>query len=107
MKQLKKRTKMLRSYITEEEYTIIVENSQRSGLTLSSFIRRMCLGMNVPSREDAQARRELCKINGDLGRLGGLLKIAITDENRAAIRPLLKEIEKKMKLLREKILEVQ
>ena len=102
-----KKNRVLQVYVTEKEYKMILASSQRAGLSLSTFARRVCLGMNVPSREDAQARRELCKINGDLGRLGGLLKLAITDENRAAIRPLLKEIEKEMKLLREKILEVQ
>ena len=102
-----KRTRVLQAYITEEEHDSIAESSHRAGLTVSTFARRVCLGMRVPSKEDAQARRELCKINGDLGRLGGLLKLAITDENRATIRPLLKEIESSMKLLREKILEVK
>ena len=61
-----------------EEYGEILESSQRAGLSLSEFARRVCLGQRIESREDQQARRELLKVNADLGRLGGLLKQALS-----------------------------
>ncbi len=87
---------MMRVYLTKNEYQQIIDSSSRAGMTISSFARAVCLGTPVVSREDAQARRELLKINGDLGRLGGLLKLAITEkDNPQDFRPLLKEIERR------------
>ncbi len=74
MNKKAKRTEQIKAYVTPEESIRIMESSQRAGLTLSEFIRRVCLGFRVESREDQQARRELLKVNADLGRLGGLLK---------------------------------
>ncbi len=98
-----KRKKVMHVYMFDEEYDHVIKSSTRAGLTISTFARRVCLGHKVPSREDAQARRELLKVNGDLGRLGGLLKQVITSENRARINALLKDIELTRAELREKI----
>ncbi len=99
-----KRKNMIKSYVTDDEYSEISASCSRSGLSISTFVRRVCLGSVVPSREDAQARRELLKVNGDLGRLGGLLKQAITATGeRESIRPLLKEIEVLQLELKEKV----
>ncbi len=99
-----KRKHIIKTYITEDEYAEIIDTSNRSGLSISEFVRRICLGSVVPSREDALARRELLKVNADLGRLGGLLKQSITATGeRESIRPLLKEIELLQLELKEKV----
>ncbi len=103
-----KRKNIIKAYITDDEYNEISESCSRSGLSISTFIQRVCLGSIVPSREDAQARRELLKVNADLGRLGGLLKQAITTcGEREKIRPLLKEIEILQLELKEKVKAIQ
>ena len=89
-----KREAQLKSYITEEELSRIRESSQRTGLSVSEFIRRVCLGFRVESREDQKARLELLKGNADLGRLGGLLKQALAaGHDKKQIYMLLRRID--------------
>ena len=57
-----KRTEQIKAYVTPEEFTLIMESSDRAGLSMSEFARRVCLGFRVESREDQQARRELLKV---------------------------------------------
>ena len=91
-------------YLNEEEYQQIITSSELAGLSISTFARNVCLGSKIASREDAMARRELLKVNADLGRLGGLLKQAITASgDREKIRPLLLDIEKIQAELKAKI----
>lgn len=98
------RKRIIKAYLTEKEYQQIVASSTLAGLSISTFVRNVCLGSRVPSREDAIARRELLKVNADLGRLGGLLKQAITlTGNREMIRPLLLDIEKIQAELKAKV----
>lgn len=98
-----KRTERLQAYVTPEEFTLIVESSQRAGLTLSEFARRVCLGSRVESREDQQARRELLKANADLGRLGGLLKQTLACGHKEQIYGLLHKIDQLQENLKAKI----
>jgi len=99
-----KRNCILKSYVTPEEFTLIMESSDRAGLTLSEFARRVCLGCRVESREDQQARRELLKVNADLGRLGGLLKQALAaGAGREQIHRLLHQIDQIQAMLKEKV----
>ncbi len=103
----KKRRCVLQSYLSEEEYEEIIQSSQRAGLSVSTFARRVCLGSKVESREDAQARRELLKVNADLSRLGGLLKQAITATgDRETVRPLLASIAHTQAELKAKVQEI-
>lgn len=99
-----KRTCILKSYVTAEEFALIMEFSNRAGLTLSEFTRRVCLGCRVESREDQQARRELLKVNADLGRLGGLLKQSLAaGGSREQIHSLLHRLDQLQASLKAKI----
>ena len=90
-----------------EEYGEILASSQRAGLSLSEFARKVCLGSRVESREDQQARRELLKVNADLGRLGGLLKQALSQgQSRERIQGLLHTIDQMQAMLKERILKL-
>lgn len=59
----------------------------------------------MESKEDARHTLELIKLHADMGRLGGLLKFAITSEPVLAneIRPLLNDLLEVKDLLKEKI----
>ena len=59
---------VLKAYLAPGEYEQIMESADKSGLTLSAFTKRVCLGQQVPSMENQQVRRELLRINADLGR---------------------------------------
>lgn len=98
-----KRTERLQAYVTPEEFTLIMESSERAGLSMSEFARRVCLGFRVESREDQQARRELLKVNADLGRLGGLLKQALVSGHKEQIYGLLHKIDQLQASLKAKI----
>lgn len=78
----------------------IASSASRAGLSVSRFVRLVCLGMAIPSREDAQARRELLKVNADLARLGGLLKIALRYERAVEVRQLVAELAETQEALK-------
>ena len=73
------------------------------GESASSYLRLVGLGHQPRSVIDLEQARELVRINGDLGRLGGLLKLWLTDDTKldalkpentpAIIRGVLKRIE--------------
>ncbi len=98
-----KRTGQIKAYVTPQEFTLIMESSERAGLSMSEFARRVCLGFRVESREDRQARRELLKVNADLGRLGGLLKQALASGHKEQIYGLLHKIDQLQANLKAKI----
>ena len=78
-------------------------------------MRRLGQNFVPPSKVDAAAVRELCQVAGDLGRLGGLLKLWIAEKqtgsqkgvNLGASVPQIDElwvdIQKTYKLLKTKI----
>jgi len=89
----------LRVPVEIEEGEIIKQQAENCGISISEYLRRLGLGYQPTSIVDNQKVNELAKINGDLGRLGGLLKLWLSDDKRVAhfdkntIVKLLKEIE--------------
>jgi hypothetical protein len=51
---------------------------------LSTFLLNVGIGYQVRGIVDNKQVEELARINGDLGRLGGLLKLWLTDDARLA-----------------------
>jgi hypothetical protein len=95
-----KRYMVLKSYLSQEEYNAILASAHRAGLSLSTFSKRVCLGTPVPSMERLEARLELRRIKGDLGRLGGLVKQALVGgADRALVHKLLHELDARQREL--------
>lgn len=98
-KKKRKHKLHLRVPVEPEEGKVIKEQAEKCGLSISEYLRRLGLGFEPTSIIDNQKVNELAKINGDLGRLGGLLKLWLSDDRRAAhfdkkeINNLLKELE--------------
>ena len=85
---------ILRTYLTPEEHAQIRASASKAGLSLSTFSKRVCLGFSVPSLEHQEARIELRRLKGDLGRLGGLLKQAMANgADRQIVHRLLHELD--------------
>lgn len=69
------------------------------GLPVAAYLRNIGLGYEVTSVLDYRRVDDLAKINGDLGRLGGLLKLWLTNDERLRqvkadeIRAVLTKIE--------------
>ncbi len=82
-------------YLSPEEHAVIAASASKAGLSLSTFAKRVCTGIPVPSLEHKQAVLDILKARADLGRLGGLLKQALGESKgpEHELRRLLREIE--------------
>lgn len=89
----------IKVYLLPDEKKLIEELAKQAGLSLSQYLARVGTGYKVKSVIDYERVREIAKANGDLGRLGGLLKLWLTDDRRLAfiepkiIRDLVNKIE--------------
>ena len=91
----------IKVYCLPEERQMIAALARATGLSLSAYLLTVGQGYAVTSRVDREQVRELARINGDLGRLGGLLKLWLSNAPGAAmwgteeIRALLHKIEER------------
>lgn len=89
----------IKVYCLPDERAAIEANAQASGMSTSAYLLAVGQGYRVQGVTDFENVRELVRVNGDLGRLGGLLKLWLTDDSRTArfgedtIRALLARIE--------------
>lgn len=99
------REKSLRVYLNDNDRKIIEQRANDCNLSISAYMRKAGLGLRPRSALDKAAAMELLKVNGDLGRLGGLLKLWLSEGARADvsdIRPVLKKIDSTMDEIRKK-----
>lgn len=80
----KKRIQHLRVPVLPEEKAVIEANAAMAGVSVARFLRDVGQGYQVKGVMDYECVRELVRVNGDLGRLGGLLKLWLTDDPRTA-----------------------
>lgn len=89
----------LRVPVDPDEELQIKRNAAAVGRSVAAYLRNVGLGYEVRGILDNICVEELARINGDLGRLGGLLKLWLTNDDRTAqfgeatIRALLSKIE--------------
>jgi mobilization protein NikA len=79
-----RRKQHLRVPVFPDEKGLIEENARAAGMSVARFLREVGQGYKVQGVTDYERVRELARINGDLGRLGGLLKLWLTDDVRTA-----------------------
>lgn len=74
--------------MSDEEKAQILECAKQNGLSRSGYV--WAVGMNYPIRSvvDLAAVTDLAKVNGDLGRVAGLLKLWLADKNRQEARAM-------------------
>jgi hypothetical protein len=72
----------LRVPVLPDEEETIKANARRAGLTVAEYLRRLALGHEIRGTVDQQGILDLAKINADQGRLGGLLKLWLTDDRK-------------------------
>ena len=80
-----RRDKKLRVPVLPIEEAEIKTKAQDAGLTVAEYLRNLGLGYQVPSVIDNRKVDALLKINADLGRLGGLIKLWLTNDKRAKL----------------------
>jgi hypothetical protein len=69
-------------WVTSQEKAGIQEMARITGNSASAYLRKVGLGYEVKSVLDFEGVGELAKVNGDLGRLGGLLKLWLSNDKR-------------------------
>ncbi|AJE23497.1 MULTISPECIES: conjugal transfer transcriptional regulator TraJ [Azotobacter] len=74
----------LRVPVLPEEKAAIEDKARAAGKSVAAYMRAVGLGYEVGSVIDAELVGELSKINADQGRLGGLLKLWLTNDERFA-----------------------
>lgn len=65
-----------------EERALIEANARDAGMSLSMFMRKVGAGYKIKGIIDQDMVLRLAKINGDQGRLGGLLKLWLTNDEK-------------------------
>jgi hypothetical protein len=78
----RKGTTPINVWVLPEEKAAIAEKAKAAGLSQSAYLRNVGLGTPVTGVADQEAVMELVKINADLGRLGGLLKMWLTNDEK-------------------------
>ncbi|HBO2998994.1 TPA: CopG family transcriptional regulator [Pluralibacter gergoviae] len=84
----RRRGKPIEVWVTDEEKTAITELADQTGLSRSAYLRAVGLNRPVGARADLEAVRELVKLNGDLGRVAGLLKLWLAEKRGQGTRPI-------------------
>lgn len=98
LKETRKR-RHLRVPVLPHEEEQIKRNAAASGRSTAAYLRNVGIGYEVSGILDLRRVEELARINGDLGRLGGLLKLWLTNDARtetfgeSTIRAVLSKIE--------------
>lgn len=96
------RDEIIKIRVSAAEKNLIIQNASAANLKPSSFLRLIGCGYEVKSKLDKNAILELAKINGDQGRLGGLLKMWLSNDERVIGDPrtLAKTIFENLELIK-------
>jgi hypothetical protein len=78
-KKARNRLWPMKVFVTDDERLRIEERARAAGLSVSGYLRTAGLGYQIKSILDHAAVMDLAKVNGDQGRLGGLLKLWLVD----------------------------
>ena len=98
MEQTRDRLKPIKVYVTPGERAAIDANAKACDLTVSAYLRTLGSGYEPKSTLDQQAVGDLVKVHAGQGRLGGLLKLWLTEKRGEGapaydVRSLLRQIE--------------
>ncbi len=74
----------LRVPVFPDEQEAIQRQAKQAGMSVARYLREVGQGYRIQGIVDYEQVRELARINGDLGRLGGLLKLWLTNDERTA-----------------------
>ena len=68
--------------VSAEEKAAIEKNASDCGLKTAAFLRNVGIGYQVKGIVDQKAILSLVRVNADLGRLGGLLKLWLSQRDQ-------------------------
>ncbi len=73
---------VIKVYLDPDEKRRIEENAKGAGMSLSAYARTLALGNAPVTKVELDEISSVMKIHADLGRLGGLLKMTLTNDER-------------------------
>jgi hypothetical protein len=97
----------LRVPVSPADKRAIEANARATGMTVASYLRQ--LGLQRPARGilDYQAVPELARVAADQGRLGGLLKLFLTQDDKLEALGGQRDLRARVVALLQRILETQ
>lgn len=95
-----------------DELQKITECAKNLKLSRSEYLRKLGLGYQPKGQFDQEAIRELVRLHADQGRLGGLLKLWLSEKKGEGasvknVRELLQQIESFQMLLAKTLLDIR
>jgi len=76
----RRRGKPIEVWVTDKEKATIAARAKEAGMARSAYLRALGLNTPVKSVVDLGAVTDLAKVNGDLGRVAGLLKLWLAEK---------------------------
>ncbi len=80
-----RRSRRLRLTVHPEEAEIIEAQARAVGMSVASYLRAVGTGYQPRALVDRDRVDAMLRVNGDLGRLGGLLKLWLSDDVKLAV----------------------
>ena len=78
-----KRTEyVVKIYLKPNEKKRIAQEARDSGMSQSSYARTLALGERPVTKLELAEIQDVMKVHADIGRLGGLLKMTLTNDER-------------------------
>ena len=72
----------IKIYCKPNEREEIARNARETGISLSAYARTLALGRSPVTIVELDELKKVMKVHADLGRLGGLLKMFLTNDER-------------------------
>ena len=82
-------------WVNNDEKAELADRAAQSGLSLSAYMKAAGLNAPIRARADLSAVADLVRVNGDLGRVAGLLKLWLAEKRGQGARPV--DVEAMMK----------
>jgi len=76
------RKSVVKVMVTPYEKARIASNAKACSMTMSSYARTLLNGSIPLSTNDLEDMKEVFRLHADLGRLGGLMKMLLTNDER-------------------------
>ncbi|EPD8127440.1 MULTISPECIES: plasmid mobilization protein [Enterobacterales] len=81
--------------MNNDEKAELADRAAQAGLSLSAYMKVAGLNAPIRARSDLSAVTDLVRVNGDLGRVAGLLKLWLAEKRGQGARPV--DVEAMMK----------
>ena len=75
---------VIKVYVKPSEKAAIAANAAACRMSISAFVRTLALGGQPASAVDLDRMDEILKVHATIGRIGGLLKMTLTNDERLA-----------------------